>query len=125
MSGYLAKLGDFTFTIQKTSLDALRHSQTFAFAKQERLLDHPHHQPTGQWEDSFQITGTLHLQKLQELESLQTLAQAKKPIIFVTGYGKIFGKVIIESLEIQQAVFLKNGEFLKQSFTLRLQKIYD
>ena len=120
MKNYMAKLGDFKFCISQVEYNSLKRSFNFSFNKSDCLKEYPKYHSSGMWEENILLSGEALIKKLEEINPLLDMAKKKEPILFVTGYGEIFGKVIILSIDLDQSFFITDGMFLKQEFSLKM-----
>ncbi|MDR0666771.1 MAG: phage tail protein [Campylobacteraceae bacterium] len=58
--------------------------------------------------------------KNNSLDKLYSLAAKKEPYLLTAGNGKQLGKYIITNINETRSLFLDNGAFLAQEFTIEL-----
>jgi len=120
----LAQIGDYIFEINGTSFESLERTLSFKFATHERLGNFNLYQDIGKYEDSISIKGTLIVKKQSQLDNFETMATKKLPVTMVFVNGVAFSVLILEIKRVMNS-FLKDGLFLKQTYTIALQVVND
>lgn len=120
----LAQIGDYVFEINGTSFESLERILSFKFATHERLGNFNLYQDIGKYEDSISIKGTLIVKKQSQLDNFETMAKKKLPVTMVFVNGIAFSVLILEIKRVMNS-FLKDGLFLKQTYTIALQVVND
>lgn len=124
MKSYLAKLGDFKFEIDGLGYETLKRKLSFSFQKNDLLSDFPNHQAMGRWDESIDLDGSIILKKRDQVNQLLEMAKKKRPQLFVTGYGEIFGKFLIKDIDLKQSYFIQNGLYLRQDFSISMERYH-
>ena len=119
----LAMLGNFTFEIQKNGYQELKEKLSFNYAEHQKALGFRSDEKVGKYEEEFEMSGTLILQKTDSLESLKNVGKEGKPVLLAFGSGHAYW-VTIREIEIESSRFLDTGESLKRKFKVTLKRYY-
>ena len=125
MSETMMALGEFRFAVDTAAYQELRHSQSWRWQSQERLLRKPAQQFVGAGEETLDLSGVIypHFQGgLQQIEKLRIQASKGEPLLLVDGLGFVWGLWVVIQIEEGQSFFQGNGQPLKQTFQLRLRR---
>jgi phage protein U len=120
----LAQIGDFIFEINGTSFESLEYSLSLKFATHERLGNFNTYQDIGKHEEGISIKGTLIVKKQTQLNDFETMAKRKLAVTMVFVNGIAFSVLIFKIKRVMNT-FLKDGLFLKQTYTIALQVVDD
>jgi phage protein U len=118
----LALIGDFKFDINGTNFEEFNRKLTFGFATHENIGGFNSYQPMGKWEESSSISGTLIAKSQKQLDDFEDMAKKKLPVTLALASGKAY-TVLIFDIEEKRNTFLKGGEFVKQDYTIQLQRV--
>ena len=118
----LGMIGGFTFEMGKTEFDAISHEIEYNWSESHRIGNHPKLQNVGKSKESISFSGTLLLQKVNSFDDLEAIAEKGKPVTLSFVGGTI--QVVIKRIVKNQASFLKSGEFIKQGFSISIQRYY-
>lgn len=119
----LGMIDTFKFEMNKTQFDSISHKITFPFAKSKRIGNHVKHQAIGKEEESFTFTGALILQKTSIFDELELIAIKQEPVV-LSFENHLSIQVLIMDIRKDMSVFLPTGEFIKQGFTIELDRWY-
>lgn len=117
----LGLIGDYKFEINDTSFESLKSTLNFRFSANQRLGNFDSFQSSGKHEETIEIKGTLIVKSQSQLKKFEIMAKAKQPVTFVT--DDMIKTILIFSLEKEKNTFLKDGKFLKQTYTIILQVV--
>ncbi len=96
---------------------------SYSYAKVSRVGNNPSFQSIQKYEQEISFSGFFMLKKMDELESLKRVAEAKKPVWFVQKDSHF--EVIITELNVTKSLFLKGGEYMKQGFDISLKRYFE
>ncbi len=120
----LAMIGDFEFTIDGTSFESFEKNLDLKFATHERLGNFNLYQNIGKYEEDINIKGTLIVKSQRQLDAFEVMAKRKEAVTLTLGNGTA-STILIKNLRTIRDTFLKDGLFLKQSYTIGLQVVQD
>ncbi len=120
----LAMIGDFEFTIDGTSFESFEKNLDLKFATHERLGNFNLYQNVGKYEEDINIKGTLVVKSQRQLDAFEVMAKRKEAVTLTLGNGTA-STILIKNLRTIKDTFLKDGLFLKQSYTISLQVVQD
>ena len=115
-------IGDFKFEIDNTRYEELTQKISFGFATHETVGSFNEYQSIGKWEESHTIVGTLICKKQTQFKDFEDMAKKKESQTLSLANGEVSTVLITEFEKIKNS-FLKSGEFLKQSYTIQLQRV--
>lgn len=95
----------------------------YAITAQDRINNHAALYANKKHKEEIELTCiTLPLQGARNnaLDPLFDLAATQQSYILVNGKGVYFGKFVIMNIEEKRSIFLNDGTFLQQNFTLKL-----
>lgn len=121
-------LGLFVFSLQTASYQELQRVTNWRHPSNSRVGDRPAYQFTGKGEDTITLKGTIHHEltgNRMTLDTLREMGDTGKAYVLIEGTGKIYGLVVIDSLEDTKTYFFKDGAARKTDFTLNLKIIRD
>ncbi|MDR2342792.1 MAG: phage tail protein [Campylobacteraceae bacterium] len=119
--------GNFKFK-SAVILGSIQRVTNYNITKQSRLNNHSTFFSNTKEQETITINGfTLPNSgaKNNSLDKLYNLAAQKIPYLLVAGNGKRLGKFIISNIDETRSVFLDNGTFLAQEFTIELIRSWD
>jgi len=118
-------LGGFKFN-QKQNLTAT-FSKDYAVSQQTRLSNAPALFCSSRPSTEITLNGeTLpFVDGTQALSKLYDIADKQKSITLTNGEGIVFGRFVVVSITEEQSVWVANGRFLKQSFSVVLRRDND
>lgn len=120
----LAMIDEYEFDLEGTSFDSIERTIDFKFAIHERLGNFNEYQNIEKYEEDISIKGTLIVKKQKQLEDFEIMAKKKQEVTLTLGNGNASTMLIMKLKTIQDS-FLKEGLFLKQSYTISLQVVGD
>jgi len=123
MNGVLLSLGGFRFEVSGPSYEGLEHSTSARWAKLDRLGAKPARQFVGPGDETIKLSGTIYTRFSKgfgEIEAMRAAAGKGKPMMLVSGYGRVFGRFVIEGIGSSQTHFLPDGSPQKATFSLDL-----
>ncbi len=120
----LFKLGNFHFTLNGASLDAFTRDYEFKWSEENRKGNTPTYQAAGKWSEKIELKGVVFTaingNGLKVVDEIVTLAKKMKPVSLTQSTGTIYGKFVILSINEERSSFFQTGEFLKQTYSLKL-----
>ena len=119
----LCLLDDFAFESQGVNLSQVKRKNTYTYAQLKIINGFDHWQATGQYEQKLTLTGKLIQQANSTLDDLHYLAEQKKAVTLAFDDGRASSVIILE-INTDASLFLKNGQFLKQHFTVTLAVVH-
>ena len=120
----LAMIDDFEFSIEGTSFESFEKNLDLKFATHERLGNFNLYQDVGKYEEEISIKGTLIVKSQRQLDAFEVMAKRKEAVTLTLGNGTA-STILIKNLRTIRDTFLKDGLFLKQSYTIALQVVQD
>ena len=118
----LAIIGDFEFKVDATSFDELQSRITFNFATHENLGGFNTYQSVGKHEQSDTLNGNLIAKSQKQLNDFESMAKDKEKQTIAFANGSAYS-IIIMSIDKSKKNFLRSGEFLEQSYAIKLQVV--
>jgi len=118
----LALIGDFEFTVEETSFDTFNTSITYEFTTIEKIGKHNGYQDLGKYEQRDTISGELIVKSQRALDEFENMAAKKEPITISFSTGVAY-TVLIFTIQKSKKNFLRDGAFLKQSYSIELAKV--
>jgi phage tail protein len=125
MSETMMALGSFRFSIETAAYQELKHSQSYRWESQERLLRRPALQFVGVGVETIELTGLIYPYYrggLKQVDTLREAASNGEPLLLVDGLGFVWGQWAITQIDEGQSFFQGNGQPLKQTFQLKLSR---
>lgn len=126
MRGYMARLGNYTFSINTAAFQQLSRSSSYRWQAVNRIGRKPAQQNTGQGADTIKLQGTIYPYFRGGLGQLAMMrAQAGKgialPLVYTdTQAGQFAGNFCITEIEETRTVFFEDGKPRKIEFSLSL-----
>ena len=123
MNGVLLSLGGYRFEVSGPSYEGLEHSTSARWAKLDRLGAKPARQFVGPGDETVYLDGTIYPRfgkGFGQIEAIRAAAGKGKPMMLVSGYGRVFGRFVIERVNSSQTYFLPDGSPQKATFSLEL-----
>ncbi len=117
-------LGLFVFSLRTVSYQELQRVTNWRHPSNSRVGDSPAYQFIGKGEDNITLKGTVMHEltgSRNTLETLRNMGNTGKAYTLIEGTGKIYGLVIIESLDETKTHFFKDGAARKTDFTVTLK----
>ncbi|MBP8005490.1 MAG: phage tail protein [Acinetobacter sp.] len=117
-------LGLFVFSLWTTSYEELQRVTNWRHPSNSRIGSTPAYQFIGKGEDTITLKGTTYHEishNRLSLDQVRAMADTGKAYTLIEGTGKIYGLVIIESLEETKTYFFKDGAARKTDFTITLK----
>jgi phage tail protein len=125
MSETMMALGSFRFSIETAAYQELKHSQSYRWESQERLLRKPALQFVGVGVETIELTGLIYPHYrggLKQVDTLREAASNGEPLLLIDGLGFVWGHWAITQIDEGQSFFQANGLPLKQTFQLKLSR---
>jgi phage protein U len=126
MSGTMAMLDTFIFSLSKTDFDHLSRTRNYNFAEIQKAQDHAGLQSLGKDVEEITISGSVTTLRsgIDPLEELYAIADKKEAVSFILGYGKVLGDFSITKISEDMELFLDDGRHVKVGFSIDLKKVY-
>lgn len=126
MSGTMAMLDTFIFSLSKTDFDRLSRTRNYNFAEIQKAQDHAGLQSLGKDVEEITISGSVTTLRsgIDPLEELYAIADKKEAVSFILGYGKVLGDFSITKISEDMELFLDDGRHVKVGFSVDLKKVY-
>lgn len=118
----LCLIGDFEFDISKTSYDTFSSTIDYPFVTFSRIGDYDTYQSVGKEQQKDSISGVLIVKSMRALDDFEKLAAKKEPLTIAFSTGEAY-TILIFSIKKTKNLFLKDGSFLKQSYSIELVKV--
>jgi len=118
----LCMIGDFQFTVNKTSYDQFSTNIDYPFVTHERIGEHNSYQDVGKYEQSDELSGDLIAKSKNSLNEFESMAAKKEPQTIAFADGEVY-TVLILKISKTRSKFLKDGAFLKQSYNISLMRV--
>lgn len=121
--GVLMALGPFRFQVSGPSYERFSHRSEARWERQDRLGRAPARQFIGPGDHLITLDGRVYTQYTggyAQIERMRDALAKDTPYILVSGFGKVFGKFVIERVETGQEYFLPDGSPLRLEFTIDL-----
>jgi len=118
----LCLIGDFEFDISKTSFDTFSSSTDYPFVTFAKIGDYDSYQSVGKEQQKDTISGILIVKSMRALDDFEKLAAKKEPLTIAFSTGSAY-TILIFSIKKTKNLFLKDGSFLKQSYSINLVKV--
>lgn len=126
MSGTMAMLDTFIFSLSQTDFDHLSRTRNYNFTEIQKAQDHAGLQSLGKDVEEITISGSVTTLRagIDPLEELYTIADKKEAVSFILGYGKVLGDFSITKISEDMELFLDDGRHVKVGFSIDLKKVY-
>jgi len=118
-------LGTFRFSLNTAAYTGFNRTDNYPWVEQTRLGRKPAMQIPSDEATEITLEGVIYPDwrgGLQQIDHMRTAAGAKKPLMLVSGTGRIFGLYVILSIEEKASIFKSSGAPRKQEFTLTLKE---
>lgn len=121
----MAMIGDFAFNIATNDFNRLSRTLNYSFAEIPKAQDYEGSQSVGKDTEEISISGDLITLKsgLKPLAALEAIANRKKAVPFIMGYGDVLGDFRITKISEDRSVFLDDGKSVKVSFSIDLKRV--
>jgi len=127
----MALLNTFVFKVSKprdawgVDFDSLSIDENYHFNEHKKIDGYSSFQDVSEHSKKFAVSGRLVVKSVYALEELSLWARLKKPCVFALGTGEVT-LVLIQNIKKGRKLFNKDGSFLEQTFSLRLEEVvYD
>ena len=123
---YMARLGDYQFSLETASFDTLQRSTEYRWAAQDRIGRDQAQQFLGMGEDRIELRGTIYPHfrgGLGQLALMREAAGRGKPLPLIYAFervGQYNGLWCIKSVSDERSVPIRNGAARKIEFSLCL-----
>ncbi|MBJ8475352.1 phage tail protein [Acinetobacter bereziniae] len=117
-------LGVFVFQLSTASYQELQRQTSWRHPSNSRVGNSPGYQFVGKGEDAITLAGEIYPELTgyqSSLDLIRNMADTGKAFILIEGTGKIYGMVIIESVQENRGNFFSNGGARKISFNISLK----
>lgn len=117
-------LGGFLFSLNTAAFQEMNRETKYRWASQERFGAHEALQFLGPGEDSISLPGVIYPSYrggTGQVQKMRDLAGKGQPLMLLDGYGNVFGRWVIESVDEKRSNFAALGQPKKQEFTLKLR----
>jgi phage protein U len=118
----IAKLGTFKFSFDEASMSEIKEEYDLGWKEKERINNNKKITASKEIEKSIAFSGELILKPMDSLAELEKIAKERKPILYTTILQSYL--VLIMELSINKDIFLNDGEFIKQGFSIKLARYY-
>lgn len=126
MNTVMAMISTFAFDLSSRDFNRLDRTRSYNFAEIQKAQDHPGLQSIGKDMEEITISGSLTTLRsgIEPLEELYSIADVKKPVPFVMGYGVVVGDFLITRISEGKSIFLDDGVHMQLEFSIDLKKVY-
>lgn len=117
-------LGGFRFALETAAYEQLVLSQSWRWAKHERLGREPALQFTGADAAELELEGAIYPAfrgGLASIERLRELAALGRPLMLTDGLGRVWGKWVIAQVSDTRSVLMDDGQARKIVFRITLK----
>ena len=121
----ILSLGSFEF--EALNLESLEQSLDYGVQKQSRINNHAAIFSSSKLAETITLSGLslpLKKDKNSYLDKLKKMAELRSSYALCGANGKYYGRFIITSINNSQSSFLQGSGFLKQSFSLSLERVF-
>lgn len=118
----LLMIGNFKFEVNETDFDEYKSKLTFGYVTHENFGSYNSYQATGKFEQEDSLKGTLICKSQTQLKAFEDMGKRMEAQTLASSNGEAYS-VLIFSVEKTKSNFLKSGEFLRQSYSINLQRI--
>jgi phage protein U len=117
-------LGEFVFGLATDfPYERLERKTTGGWVDLDIISSKPLSHQTGQGLETLRLSGKAQLAAgMASVESLRTMANARKPYTLVDGLGRVWGRWRIDAVNEQQTRVLDDGTATLLEWTLELQE---
>jgi uncharacterized protein len=125
MTRIMAMIGDFIFSLDEKSFDALTHSKEYSFAEIPKVNYYTGEQSVGKDIEELSISGTILTTKggLNPLARLFAIADLKQSVPFIYGYGEVMGDFKITKVKEDRSLFLDDGRSVRVGFNVEMKRV--
>lgn len=126
MLSYMARLGDFVFSINTAPFQELGRSSTYDWQEVDRIGRKPARQFTGPGSDTITLQGVIYPHYrggLGQIARMRAMAGRGEPLPFIycsERVGQYLGQWCILSINEDRSVFLSQGAPRKIQFSITL-----
>lgn len=124
MNLVMLKLGSMKFSISTAAYTSFKQSWAFSWSAQSRLKNTPAQHYTGQGTRSIDLQGAIYppsYGSLTFVEDMVKEAAKGKPLLMVSGTGRVMHYWCVKSISEDKKVFRVGGTPRKISFSLKLE----
>ena len=124
----MAALGQFTFALSTLAFQELRRSNAYRHASNSRVGARPGRQYVGPGDETITLTGLLAPEFMGDrlaLDKLRDMAEKGSAYALVNGAGENFGAWVIEQVEENGSIFVREGVARRTEFTIKLTRVDD
>ena len=116
----MMKLGSFVFQISTAVYQELSEKYKYNWSSQNRIGINPSLQFTG-YSKSISLSGVFYPAKFgKSIDDLIKLASDGKPLLMVSGTGKVLDYWVINDISQTKTIFINNGAAKKVNFSIEL-----
>lgn len=119
-------LGLFVFSLRTASYQELQRVTNWRHPSNSRVGESPSYQFIGKGEDTITLKGAIYHEITGNrfmLDILRYMGNSGKAYTLIEGTGKIYGLVIIDSLDETKTFFFNDGSARKTEFTMTLKVV--
>ena len=124
MSSLLLKLGNMKFSVSTAAYNSFARQWNYNWSAQDRLQNTPALHFNGTGAQTVSLQGVIYPPQYGQLtfvEDMAALAAGGKPLLMVSGTGKVLGYWSVKSISETGKVFLPGGIPRKITFSLKLE----
>jgi uncharacterized protein len=125
MTRIMAMIGDFIFSLDTKSFNALSHSKEYSFAEIPKVNYYTGEQSVGKDIEEISLSGTILTPKggLNPLARLFAIADLKQSVPFIYGYGEVMGDFKITKVKEDRSLFLDDGRSVRVGFNIEMKRV--
>jgi phage protein U len=122
----MAMIDTFPFSANATDFDHLSRVLNYNFAEIQKAQDHPGLQSLGKDTEEVTISGSVTVMRggKKPLSDLEAIADRKRAVPLIMGYGDIVGDFMITKIQEDRSKFLDDGISILVEFSIDLKKVY-
>lgn len=128
MKSILLMLGPFRFSVGSAAYDELTRASRWDWNQVDRVGAMPALQFTGPQNDTIAMSGRIApplTGGIEQLARMRALADLGRPLLLVTGTGRVLGMWVIEAVEDTGTKHFKDGYPKMTTFNVSLKKYSD
>lgn len=121
----LMGIGPFRFRVMGHAYETLERSLSARWEAKGRIGRRPAMQFVGPGEDEISITATLYPELtggLGQVEAMRAAADAGRPMMMVSGAGRVFGRYCLTEIADTASFLTRDGTPRKVEVTLKLKR---
>ena len=125
MTRTLMRLGDFGFSIDTAAFQKLQEVHRWRWEPVSRIGHKPIQHDLGPDAAQIRMQGVTHPYwrgGVGQLDRLKAIGDERRAVLLVDALGIIWGRFVVERLEIEHSVFAAAPTAMKKAFTLVLKE---